>query len=950
MYCYIYTELRKFHLDRPILSIFILLAIFLSSCQHRQHRLYTDMEEKQVDSIVSACQDLNSLQLILKRYTKEDNKLGMAVAYRELGKYYRENSRFTESIDFLRKGISYAQEIRDTLEIIQGLNNLGTSFRRMGILDEASTYHYQALSYCELYSDKQSKKAKKARVVSLNGIGNVNLTLNNYVVADSIFRVALVGEHELNSSLGQAINYANLGSIFESTGQIDSAWVYYKRSMELNCEAKSDLGIALCYIHYGNLYEKDKKWNEAVDEYKEAYNLMEKSKDSWHWLEACLSLAQVYLKNGESESARGYIDKAKSTAQSIGSLEHMSKACQLNYLWYKQHGDCRKALENYIQSRMFADSVSSKKNMDSMQNLRIKYERERRQNEINLIRHNFQMEQRVRIVVSFIAIAILLLAIAVIVFLWYALRMRANNQRIMRHMEQVRTNFFTNITHEFRTPLTVILGFGKELEKGSLPEGETMENIGRTITRQGSSLLNLINQLLDISKVKSAIGEPDWRKGNIVAYIRMITESYVDGARQKKIDLIFSPAENNVEMDFVPDYIKKILRNLLSNALKFTPQFGKIYITTHKDNDKLVIRVADTGKGIDKDDLPHIFEAFYQGEKNTTEIGTGVGLSLVHQIIESMNGNINVKSNLGKGSVFTITLPLVHGKSQWSTYIEDGMLLPKEEVPNDENIILPKGQQTSDTVPMLLIVEDNTDVSYYIGSQLQEQYNLFYARNGEEGLERAKELMPDLIITDLMMPGMNGYELCRSIRSSEILNHIPIIIITARSTEDDRIKGLEAGADAYLYKPFNSDELNVRLKQLLESRRMLREKYSSALQKGKEEEVQLSKNDQAFLNRLIDVVYAKIANSNTDVESIASAMCMSRSQLNRKIIAITGENTTTYLIQIKLSKAKHLLDSPEDIPIGDIAMQCGFEDGAYFSRIFKQVLNMTPSQYKKRVK
>lgn len=231
---------------------------------------------------------------------------------------------------------------------------------------------------------------------------------------------------------------------------------------------------------------------------------------------------------------------------------------------------------------------------------------------------------------------------------------------------------------------------------------------------------------------------------------------------------------------------------------------------------------------------------------------------------------------------------------------------------------------------------------------LKDNYRLLYARDGEEGLEKAKEYVPDLIITDLMMPEKNGYQLCRDIRDSEILNHIPIIIITAKCGAGDRVQGLDVGADAYLEKPFNADELNVRIVRLLEQRRMLREKYSNALHEGKGQTVELSSADKNFLTRLNDIIYSMMGNHDLNSEMVADKMCMSLSQLNRKVKAITGFNSSGYILQMRLDKAKRLLTST-DTPIGDIALKCGFPEISYFSRIFKQTFQMTPSQYRKKL-
>lgn len=484
----------------------------------------------------------------------------MILTCKELGKRYRETAHFDKAIDYHRKGLMYAMQLQDTVEIIQALNNLGTNFRRLGIMDEASSYHYQALMLCERSSNKTTFIAKKNRVMSLSGIGNVYLTLDNLDAADSIFRVTLAGEQELHSDLGQAMNYANLGSVFETRGMIDSALVYYQLSMEHNRKAHSDLGISLCHNHFGRLFALKGKWNDALREYRNAYDLMEKTGDDWHWLEACLSLVRVNISKGNIRVAKVYLDKAQRTADAIHAWEHLSEVYRLRYLCYEKAGDCRQALDSYIRSRAYADSVKNVDNVNHIQNLRVNYERERSLREMTLLRGTYEMQQRTKNIYLLVSLFALLLVGAAAGLLWYVSRMKSRHNRAMKQMEKVRSNFFTNVTHEFRTPLTVILGLLEQLQKGGMNREELQKSI-ETISRQGQSLLDLVNQLLEVSKVRSEVGEPEWRTGDVVAYIRMLIENYQVYAQQKRVDLRFIPEEMSIMMDFVPEYLCKIIRN-----------------------------------------------------------------------------------------------------------------------------------------------------------------------------------------------------------------------------------------------------------------------------------------------------------------------------------------------------------------------------------------------------
>jgi signal transduction histidine kinase/DNA-binding response OmpR family regulator len=902
--------------------------------------------------MVWANRSIDSLEVLLDRFVVDENKLGIMIGQRELGKLYRENNRFDDAIETSLNGLKVARELEDTLEIIQALNNTGTNFRRIGALEEASSYHYEALEYCETYSDKTSPAAIKNRNVTLNGIGNIQLTLGNNEAAEKVFREALLGEQKVDSSVGQAINYANIGATFESGGMVDSARYYYSQSMEYNRKAKSNLGISLCHNHFGRLYEKEKKWDKALLEYQSAYDIMKYSTDKWHWLESCLALARTYFFTGDKPNANKYLTEAHETATDIKSLEHLSEVYKLNYQILERQGNFREALRNYQLFHLYADSLLNTKNYIHLQNTIVKFERKKRDLDIATVSKNYERKRRFTQSLIYSATGLIVISLIALLALLYALKMRTKNQRMLQKTEKIRTNFFTNITHEFRTPLTVILGLGEQLESGQLKKEREIMAAGSVIMRQGNSFLELINQLLDISRIQSTIGKADWRTGNVVILLQMLVESFEMQARNQNIDLRFVTAETTVIMDFVPHYVKKMMCNLIANALKYTPEGGKVYISSRRKNNEIEIRVVDTGCGIHPEDLPNIFKPFFQGENSRMPTSSGVGLSLVHQIVKAMSGNITVVTALDKGSAFTLVLPLRHGTEKWATWIPPEIMTACRKQRNTPQLVeTPDHHAVEDnSKETVLIAEDNSDVLFYIGSQFGKKYHLLFAKDGEEAFEKAENFIPDLIITDIRMPVMDGYELCRKIRASELVNHIPVIILTAKGNEEDRIKGIEAGAEAYLTKPFNSEELNVLAVKLLEIRKVLREKFSQALNEGTEANIQLTTAQQNFLTKLTDMVYAQMIKGEIDVENLASNMAMSRSQLNRKMIAITGYNISNYILRIRMSKAKRLLDADILTPIGEIALECGFTDMGYFSRTFKHLFHMTPSQYRKRVR
>ena len=932
----------------------ILAAAFLAASCHKDTE-HVDVLRSQVDSAVYSAGDTDSLSALFAAYGREGNSYGEMAAALELGKRLRNESRFYDAIDVHKKGLAAAEKLRDTLQIVQALNNIGTNYRRLGILDEASSWHYRALSLCDQYSgtrNPEDRKALKNRVVSLNGIGNVQLTMGNDVEAEKAFRQALSGETSLGSALGQAINYANLGSILESRDMKDSARFYYEKSLEFNRMAKSDMGISLCYAHFGRLAEKEGDYANAIEEYRKAYEIMEGSSDVWHWLESAVSLVRAYINAGDLDRASFYLGKATKKAERISSMEYLAEVNRLDYLIQKQRGNSALALKSYVKSREYADNVTSEKNLNHIQNVRVGYERERKQNEIEMLNRSWEAERRSRNALLTMSLIALLLTVATIAVLIYLITLRNRNQKMLKEMETMKSNFFTNITHEFRTPLTVIHSAAGHIMKET-PVDSPLHRDAEDIMRHGKSLLSLINQILDIAKLSSGSRcRPEYCRGDIVGYVTMICECHRPYARTRDISIIYSPAEPSVEMDFIPEYVKQTVSNLLSNAIKFSAEGRHIMLTSKCKDGDFILTVCDEGKGMAPEVLRNIFRPFYQAPDQSMSIGTGVGLSIVKLDVEAMNGRIEVHSAVGKGTVFIVALPLSCGEKlnrhfDFNDYVQPGAIreVVETECEANEDVV----HEGMENATRILIVEDTPEVARLQMNQLNSDFNYYFAQNGAEGLERAAAIVPDLIITDVMMPGMDGFEFCRRLRASGALNHIPVIMVTAKCTHEDKMAGLEAGADAFLEKPFHADELNVRVVKLLEQRSLLQQKWSSDIDDGSRDLGGVPESSRKFINDFTDAVNNCLKTGELDHNKIADALCITRIQLNRKVKAITGLTTTEYISRIRISLAKKLLDNP-DMLIGDIAQRCGVEDVAYFSSVFKKATGYTPSGWRNRKK
>ena len=837
---------------------------------------------------------------------------------RQQGKKERDASRYDEALRLHIRGLDMARAVGDSSEWIQALNNIATDYRRMGMLDVAQSYHYQALSLCDESADT-TYQMRKNRVKALNGLGNIYLSIYSYDDADSVFRQALEGEHQLGSATGQAINYANLGSIYSARGDDEKALDYYRQSMFYNKKDSNLLGMALCHLYFGNIYERRQQYDLALREYEQSDRMMTDLKDLWHALEPRLALASVYYHTHEDAKAQALLDRADATARQINSWEHIVEVHHLYFLLMQRQGRYHEALDHHLIATAYQDSILDNEKLDRIHNIGINIERTRQQEMVNMAQNELQTEKRIRQQSAWLFGLTVILLLAVISALLYGQRMRHRSMEMMREASRLREDFFTNITHEFRTPLTVILGLSRKIrENTEVPE--SVSDKASTIERQGNRLLTLVTQLLDISKVKSVIGEPNWQHGNICAQVAMLLETYIDYAANRGVTLKYH-YDQAIEMDFVPDYVNKVMSNLVSNALKFTPNGGTISVNLYQRGDRLHIDVSDTGHGISSDKLAHIFEPFYTTGDMGEAKGTGIGLALTQEIISHLDGTITAESQVGKGTTFHIVMPIQNRSADPVTETEIG----------------------NSGKPIIVVAEDNADVADLLCTQLEPFYEVVAARDGVEALKRAGEIIPDLVITDVMMPNMDGMALARAIRANDLTAHIPIIMVTARVTEQDRIEGIKAGADAYLVKPFNTEELLTRVAKLLEQRIMLRDKYAQTI-------TQAPVTDDAiedhFLARVEQVIVAHI-NKGEDitVTMVADDLNITARQLHRKVTGLINQSPAALIRITRINCAKTIMAAKPEMPLKSVALACGFTDYSHFAKVFRTVTGISPTAW-----
>lgn len=525
----------------------------------------------------------------------------------------------------------------------------------------------------------------------------------------------------------------------------------------------------------------------------------------------------------------------------------------------------------------------------------------------------------------------------------------------MHEIDELKTRFFTNISHEFRTPLTLILGPAKLLLE-RFKDDKAKDELD-LIHRSARKLNRLVDELLDISRIDAGEMKLKACPYNFVSLAKEIVLSFHSLAERKNIIFKLNCDEKEIIAYLDRDKIDKILSNILSNAFKFTPEGGRVEVEIlRKENDVQVI-IFDTGTGIPKDKIDKIFDRFYQVEGNHTreQEGTGIGLALTKELIQLHKGKIEVESTEGKGSKFRLSFPLgrVHLKPE--EICEEDNLIDKDkekvrtntepedfiEIKNENKIDIESAEKSS--LPTLLIVEDNADVRKYFMMILENQYSIIEAKDGEEGLNKSFEQIPDLIISDIMMPKLDGFQLCNKIKTDSRTSHIPIIMLTAKATMKDKINGLEIGADDYIMKPFEASELKARIKNLLQQRKRLHEHFQKH---GlfEIEEQNITSLDQKFIQNSIEVINNNLSNTNLGVELLASNLAISKWVLNKKLSALTGDTPAELIKRIRLSKAAKLIEHSTG-NISEIALEVGFTNPAYFAECFKKQFGLSPSQY-----
>lgn len=815
--------------------------------------------------------------------------------------YNQETSDELMSADHIYRRIGYDNIVFASYR----LTNIGGYFLYLDEVDTALKYYREA----EQYVNKSPVDLHRLRLYK--DLAKCLIRKKQYTEAIRYNKLAMAQIHLKKDSVRIGSISGNIGEILlNHTANPLEAEPYFERE-----------------LYYRNHYNP-----KGFDDIAKAYG----------------NLCQVAGIKGNSTEVVAYFEKA------LSMLDRFSKPGKLDALQaiYRNRIIADSLLGDFRSAFHYQRLLEQSKNRTLQENLRtkaseasVKFEAERFKLQAELANQQAKISR-------FWIITISLLLLMVLAGAYFIYQFQRNKQskiaqqlafeqkeaERLAELDDLKNRFFANISHEFRTPLTLILSPLQDLIKAS-PEHSTF----KTMKQNAERLLTLINQLLDLSKLESGNTEVQQQSIEVVQFLKYLFSSFESLAQSKQILFQYEQSHEQWWGKMDTDKVEKITTNLLSNSFKFTPENGRIQVRVNFTDQQIQLKVQDFGIGIDSKQLPHIFDRFYQADSTSNRHyeGTGIGLALVKELVNALGGSITVESQVGIGTTFVTTLPCQQ--------VTDGQAIVVTPILNDQtqpvefsaNNTTPDPSQTNG---LILIVEDNRDLRHYIRQQFEPHYQVVEAKDGQEGIEIAIDLVPDLVICDLMMPRLDGFGFCKILKTNEITSHIPVVMLTAKATLENRLEGLELGADDYLAKPFNSDELQIRVRNLIQVRQNLRQKFNGVYVTENLTTAVDTTLDDVFLQRIRDTIEKHLSNTAFDVEILAEPMNISSVQLRRKLKALTGQTAIEFVRNYRLEKAATLLKNKKG-NVSEVAYLVGFESLPYFSKSFQERFGKKPSEW-----
>lgn len=727
-----------------------------------------------------------------------------------------------------------------------------------------------------------------------------------------------------------ALGYCNLSQMYRG---LDDQKSKYYQSLCVEYAEKSGNQDRIIHAYITSaLMESDSENREAAITFeKKAVAVLEQNQDNPGMLAKrylALGMHCIAL-NKSKDLTLSYLNKALELSKSVKDKTVISETYNQLSDFYQRQKMYREALESKKKYYIYRDSVITETTNSTIADLETKYETAKKEKEIDSLMAQNQISRQQKKTQTYLFSGVLMLIGISGLFLFYTYRNKLKTVRKLKELDTLKSRFFANISHEFRTPLTLI--------KSPLQLLQSEENdVSRTrhlsmIEQHCERMLSLVDQLLQLSKIDSGQLKLLLQRNPLSSFLETLVEPFALSAA--KAGFIFEKQIEKTEslQWFDKDILEKIISNLLSNALKYTPQGEYIGFVSKIGNNQLHLTVKNTAEDIQNKDISRLFERFYQ-EKHNSE-GAGIGLALVKELITLYKGKLTAKTE-GRALVLNIRLPLD------IETLKDVSVITAE---NTDEIPWQKATTGSEDLPLLLVADDHADIRRVLKDLFQKEYHILEASDGVSALKIAVNEIPDIIISDVTMPNMDGFELVQALKQNDITSSVPIILLTAQTSDESHLKGLQYEADDYITKPFNHNILKTKVRQLIEVRHKLRERYSKELVL-KPNDITITSADEKFIGRLQDVLDKELSNAGFSADDFARTVGMSRMQLHRKLKTLLGVSATEFLRSERIKAAAVLLKK-DALNISEIAYHVGFNDISYFSKCFKETLGATPSEY-----
>lgn len=835
--------------------------------------------------------------------------------------------------------IAFGDAVNDPMLRVMAHINMADLIGYQNKVDSAVGYLDRALVLLQKYPDVYHEAS-----VNLT-YGNLWLQSRRLEEARDRYLNALDLYTQAQKDEGRAQSLINLGAISFELGDYPAGVEYYEQGIEVYRSNGNKINLSIALANLGGVLMFMDELDRAEAMLQEAKTIQDETGQAHGGYVITGTLGSIYRKRGQYQKALTNLHQALDELRQIGIVQMEATALVQLQETYAEMGDMTNAYKYQSELIVLQDSLTRAENTAAMAALDVKqeYALKALQDSLEYVHKTEAFDAQTRIERrtrnGLIGGVVLLLAFGAILLNRY--RVTRSQKTIIEESaaelaesEAQRTRFFANISHEFRTPLSVINGMSELIAAN--PDKWAGKG-SKLIYDNGTNLLDLVNQILDLQKLENREVKPHLVQSDVVPYLRSCVGMFEGLAVKKGLDFSFVSKVDTLVMDVDREKLLRILSNLIGNAIKFTEK-GAISIQASErevnGQSHLVIDVEDSGIGIDAEYLEKVFQRFYQVDNEHAQVGqgTGIGLNYVHELVTLLGGKLEVQSTPGDGATFTVLLPVTNQSPE----------LEHVEALDPPMPASPKSWKTLETGgPELLIVEDNPDIIELLLGHLGSEYTVRVAENGLDGIDAAKQHVPDLVLTDVMMPGKNGFEVLDDLKNDPITSHIPVVMLTAKSDVESRMDGLRRGADDYLGKPFHAEELRLRLQKVLLTRAKYAERYAEGPPEAPSSDPETQLED-AFLIRIEETLLDNLDDHEFGIPQFCTALGVSRTQLHTKLKALTGKSTSIYIRERRLEQAKALLENPE-LTVSEVAYQTGFSSPTYFTRVFTQHYGTSPS-------